>query len=53
MHRIITENYGATEDSGVQLEVLVAQANRDKSTYDGIDWGGERIAEEVRAPCAS
>ena len=47
MHRIITEKFPPDPDSGSQLEVLVAQTNRDKSTYDGIDWGGERIAEEV------
>jgi hypothetical protein len=22
----------------------------DEGTYDGIDWGGERVAQEVRAP---
>lgn len=49
MHRIIADKFGAAQDGEDQLEVLVAQANRDKSTYDGIDWGGERIAEEVCA----
>ena len=34
-------------DEGVELDVLVAEANRDQSTYDGIDWGGERVADEV------
>lgn len=47
MHRIITEKFPLDADSGSHLEVLVAQTNRDQSTYDGIDWGGERIAEEV------
>jgi len=45
--RIIVEKFDAADNGEVQLEVLVAQANSDKSTYDGIDWGGERIAEEV------
>ncbi|KAI6041266.1 DUF676-domain-containing protein [Pisolithus marmoratus] len=30
-----------------QLVVLVAQTNRDEGTYDGIDWGGERVAKEI------
>jgi len=48
MHRIISETYSPeTLEGDLRLEVLVAQTNRDKSTYDGIDWGGERIAEEV------
>lgn len=35
------------DEDGTELEVLVAQNNRDESTYDGIDWGGERVADEV------
>ena len=34
-------------EEAIELVVLVAQANRDSATYDGIDWGGERIADEV------
>jgi len=34
--------------SGIELNVLIAQTNRDSATYDGIDWGGERIADEVQ-----
>ena len=34
---------------GERLHVLVAETNRDEGTYDGIDWGGERVAEEVSA----
>jgi len=40
----------AQEDTGeeaTELVLLVAQTNRDSATYDGIDWGGERIADEV------
>lgn len=33
--------------SGVELVSLVATNNQSESTYDGIDWGGERVAEEV------
>jgi triacylglycerol esterase/lipase EstA (alpha/beta hydrolase family) len=32
---------------GIQLRTLVAETNRDDSTYDGIDWGGERVAKEI------
>lgn len=48
MNRIIQETKGSgPSDEGVELDVLVAEANRDQSTYDGIDWGGERVADEV------
>lgn len=35
------------DPSGVELVSLVATNNQSDSTYDGIDWGGERVAEEV------
>lgn len=35
--------------SGVELVSLVATNNQLESTYDGVDWGGERVAEEVRS----
>jgi hypothetical protein len=38
-----------TDGEYIELEVLVAHANQNGSTYDGIDWGGERIADEVSA----
>ncbi|KAL4065871.1 putative serine esterase-domain-containing protein [Scleroderma yunnanense] len=50
MQEIIQQTMGAIENSGsepIELVVLVAQTNRDEWTYDGIDWGGERVAEEV------
>ncbi|GJJ10922.1 hypothetical protein Clacol_005151 [Clathrus columnatus] len=49
MHRIIRERFtsGAIYNS-CSLEIHVAQTNQGKSTYDGIDWGSERIVEEVR-----
>ncbi|KAG6828736.1 hypothetical protein H0H92_006924 [Tricholoma furcatifolium] len=46
LKRIITETYASSSD-GIQLEVLVAEKNRDFTTFDGIDWGGERVAKEV------
>ena len=31
-----------------EFHVLVANTNSDHYTYDGVDHGGERVAEEVR-----
>ncbi|KAH9932665.1 putative serine esterase-domain-containing protein [Amylocystis lapponica] len=36
-----------TGPAGERLEVLIAQTNSDEHTYDGIDWGAERIADET------
>jgi len=46
MDRIIRE-VKDTDSDGPQLAVLVAKTNSDESTYDGIDWGGERVAQEI------
>jgi len=46
--KIIREVKGEVEENGIELEVLVAETNKDESTYDGIDWGGERVAEEIQ-----
>jgi hypothetical protein len=43
LDRIIRE----TKSEDVELDVLLAETNRDDATYDGIDWGGERVAQEV------
>jgi Putative serine esterase (DUF676) len=48
MDRIIRETRATNSDDDVQLKVLLAEANRHEGTYDGIDWGGERVAKEVR-----
>lgn len=48
LERIILEVKGGQAADGVQLETLVARANQGDSTYDGIDWGAERVADEVR-----
>lgn len=45
--RIIQETKGETEENGVKLHILIAETNREESTYDGIDYGGERVAKEV------
>ncbi|TFY55966.1 hypothetical protein EVG20_g9119 [Dentipellis fragilis] len=36
-----------THPEGMELRVLVPETNRGGGTYDGIDWGGERVADEV------
>ncbi|KAF8323474.1 putative serine esterase-domain-containing protein [Cantharellus anzutake] len=38
---------GSRLDAGVELDVLVAQSNQSVQTYDGIDWGAERVVGEV------
>jgi Putative serine esterase (DUF676) len=49
MHRIIQQsiNESSNHPNGVGLHVILPETNRDESTYDGIDWGGERVATEV------
>jgi type II secretory pathway component GspD/PulD (secretin) len=47
--RIARETHLGASTEGVELEVLIAETNRAESTHDGIDWGGERVAKEVRA----
>lgn len=49
--RVIKEVKGSKDqlvDTGVpDLHVLVAVTNAEDHTYDGIDNGGERVAQEV------
>ncbi|KAF4593013.1 hypothetical protein EYR38_008720 [Pleurotus pulmonarius] len=47
MARIIRETKEEAGPDGTKLHVLLAETNREDSTYDGIDWGAERVAEEV------
>ncbi|KAL4065904.1 putative serine esterase-domain-containing protein [Scleroderma yunnanense] len=50
MHEIIQQVKGGVENAHseqTELAVLVAQTNRDECTYDGIDWGGERVSLEI------
>jgi len=52
MHRIMKEtriHEDSVEQDGVSLHIMVPETNQDESTYDGIDWGGERVAAEVSA----
>jgi hypothetical protein len=36
------------EPDGTELHVMLPETNQAESTYDGIDWGGERVAAEAR-----
>ncbi|THV05529.1 DUF676-domain-containing protein [Dendrothele bispora CBS 962.96] len=36
-------------ESGIELHTMLAETNQEDSTYDGIDWGGERVAQEIYA----
>ena len=45
--RIALETYSDASSDGTVLHVLKAESIRDNSTYDGMDWGGERVAKEV------
>lgn len=44
----ITAKYPQPDKSGEELDVLVAERIQDRWTYDGIDWNGERVTDEVR-----
>ncbi|KAF5393582.1 hypothetical protein D9757_000390 [Collybiopsis confluens] len=37
----------AVKEERPEFHVLLAKANEEDSTYDGIDWGGERVAKEI------
>lgn len=47
LERIIRET--TADAAGLSLRVIIPETNAEDGTYDGIDWGGERVAEEVRA----
>ncbi|KAH9962370.1 putative serine esterase-domain-containing protein [Russula dissimulans] len=50
MHRIIEETHikeSSLGPDGATLHVMLPETNQAESTYDGIDWGGERVAEEI------
>ena len=47
LDRFARETYSVAGSDGTVLHVLKAESIRDNSTYDGVDWGGERIAKEV------
>ncbi|KAI9453395.1 DUF676-domain-containing protein [Lactarius psammicola] len=50
MHRIIEQtrvHQSSENPDGTELHVMLAETNQAESTYDGIDWGGERVASEI------
>ncbi|KAH9962616.1 DUF676-domain-containing protein [Russula dissimulans] len=50
MHRIIKEtriNESSIGPHGATLHVILPETNQAESTYDGIDWGGERVTAEI------
>lgn len=48
LERIARETHERGSSDGTTLHVLLAETIREDSTYDGVDWGGERVAKEVR-----
>jgi Putative serine esterase (DUF676) len=48
LERIAKETHSKPNQDGERLETLLPKTNTEDSTYDGIDWGGERVAQEVR-----
>ena len=45
--RIARETYSEPSSDGTSLHVMLAETIQEDSTYDGVDWGGERVAKEV------
>ncbi|KAK0217877.1 DUF676-domain-containing protein [Armillaria fumosa] len=47
LKRIMLETHAQPSAEGIEMRLLVAETNKEASTYDGIDWGGERVAQEI------
>ena len=50
MHRIMKDaciQEDSVEQVGATLHVMLPATNKGERTYDGIDWGAERIAAEA------
>ena len=46
--RVVREKYEHPSDHRAHaVHVLVTTSNADSRTYDGVDWGAERVADEV------
>ena len=45
--RIARETHAGLSSDGTRLQLLVAETTKEDSTYDGLDWCGERVAKEV------
>ncbi|XP_006461845.1 hypothetical protein AGABI2DRAFT_70587 [Agaricus bisporus var. bisporus H97] len=43
----IAAKYSSPAEQEEELDILVAERIKDRWTYDGIDWNGERVADEV------
>lgn len=52
LDRVIRETHSEPGVTGERVRTLVAKTNSESGTYDGIDWGAERVAEEVRVVLA-
>lgn len=46
--RVARETHEKESEDGTLLHVLLVETIQEDSTYDGVDWGGERVAKEVR-----
>lgn len=47
LERAIKDKNAEPNKDGEILEVFLPKSNESLATYDGIDWGGERIADEL------
>lgn len=45
---VMRETHKATLGAEIELDVLIAETNKSAHTYDGVDWGAERVVQEVR-----
>ncbi|KAF5316535.1 hypothetical protein D9619_006440 [Psilocybe cf. subviscida] len=45
--RVARETHAKESEDGTLLHVLLVETIQEDSTYDGVDWGGERVAKEV------
>lgn len=48
LEHAIKDKYSEPNEDGEELETMLPTTNENVATYDGIDWGGERVAHEVR-----
>ncbi|KAG8922510.1 hypothetical protein FRC02_011808 [Tulasnella sp. 418] len=48
LSEVIAETYSKGLEYGAELNVLIAEANKDNHTYDGVDWCAERVVEEIQ-----
>ena len=50
MRRIMKETRlddSSVDSDGTALHIMITETNQEENTYDGVDWGGERVATEV------